>query len=277
MATPFFWKTADGIQIYAYDWSCDPARAVIALVHGLGEHVHRYEHLAKWCNARQMALVGYDRRGHGQSGGKRGHTPRYGAWLDEVAQLLVEVELRYPDIPVFLYGHSMGGNLVLNYVLRRHPTISGVIATAPHIRLAFTPNPVTVALGKLMRRLAPGFTQPNGLETEALSRDRAVVEKYIEDPLVHDRLTAAAGIGLLEAARWLDTYRGNFPLPLLLMHGGADRITSPEGTKAFTERVGGEVSLKIWDGFYHEIHNEPEHEQVLAWATDWLKAQTSLP
>jgi alpha-beta hydrolase superfamily lysophospholipase len=273
MATSFSWQTQDGIDIYACDWPVVQPRAVLALVHGLGEHVQRYEHLAAWFNERGVAVVGYDRRGHGRSQGRRGHTPRYSAFLDEIAQLLVEVELRYPGVPVFLYGHSMGGNLVLNYSLRRHPAIAGVIATAPHIRLSFQPGLFMVLMGKLMRWIYPAFTQSNGLDVQQLSRDEEVVRRYQADPLVHDRLSAAAGVGMLEAAAYLDACQGTFPLPLLLMHGGADGITDPQASRDFASRQKGEVTVKIWDGLFHEIHNEPEQEAVFAYTEDWLSRQ----
>ncbi|MCB0638053.1 MAG: lysophospholipase [Lewinella sp.] len=270
MANSFSWQTTDGIEIYGHEWPVEGPKAVIAIVHGLGEHIHRYEHVAAWFNDRQIAVIGYDRRGHGRSGGKKGHAPRYSAFLDEVAQLLVEVELRYPEVPVFLYGHSMGGNLVLNYALRRHPTINGVIATAPHIRLSFQPNFLMLLLGRIMRFLFPAFTQSNGLDVDQLSRDREVVRKYQADPYVHDRLSAAAGIGLLEAAARLDAYAGPFPLPLLVMHGGADGITDPNASLEFTRRLQGTVEVKIWNGLFHEIHNEPEQEEILVYAHQWL-------
>ncbi len=271
MLETFSWQTNDGIEIYGAHWPQPDARAVIGLVHGLGEHVQRYAHVADFFNQRQMAVVGYDRQGHGQSAGRRGHTTHgLNGLLDEIAHLLTEIEERYPDTPVFLYGHSMGGNLLLNYLLRRHPVIQGAIVTAPHITLSFQPSAVMVTMGKLMRNVYPTFTQANGLEQAAISRDERVVAAYAADPLVHDRLTAALGMTVLEAAAWLDNYKGKLAVPLLLMHGSADRITNPDGTQRFAKRVEGEVTVKIWEGLYHEIHNEPEQEQVLDFAAQWI-------
>lgn len=274
-AESFSWSTADGLEIYGVNWSHPQPRAVVGVIHGLGEHVHRYEHLADYLHRHGIATIGYDRRGHGRSGGKKGHTISYDAFLDEVASLLVEAEKRYPQLPVFLYGHSMGGNLLLNYVLRRHPNIQGAIVSAPHIRLAFEPSAVMVGLGKMMRGIYPGFTQPNGLSVDQLSRDQAVVDAYIADPLVHDRLTAITGMSMLDSGVYLDQYKGNFPVPLLLMHGEADGITSAPASKEFAERVSGDIELKIWDGLFHEIHNEPEQDQVFNLAVSWMERQLS--
>ncbi|RME96672.1 MAG: alpha/beta hydrolase, partial [Bacteroidetes bacterium] len=266
------WTTEDKLQIYAVDWSVEQARAAVGIIHGLGEHVHRYEHVAKYFNDRQIAVTGYDRRGHGRSDGQRGHTKSYGLLLDEIGQLLTETESRYPGLPLFLYGHSMGGNLLLNYLIKRNPNIQGAIVSAPHIQLSFKPSAVMVALGKLMRNLVPGFSQANGLAVDQLSRDPQVVAAYHADPLVHNKLSASLGMAMLESGEWLHTYRGTLKVPLLLMHGGADGITSPEATQAFAKRVRGEITCKIWDGLYHEIHNEPEQEQVLQFAYDWMLA-----
>lgn len=270
MGTAFSWTTNDHLTIYGIDWPCPQPRAVVGIVHGLGEHVHRYEHVVAHFHKHQLAAIGYDRRGHGRSGGQRGHTLGIEAFLDEIAHLAVEAEARYPGVPLVLYGHSMGGNLLLNYILRRHPTIQGAIVTAPHITLAFQPSALMVGMGKLMKNIFPGFTQANGLDVNQLSRDKAVIAAYQADPHVHDRLTAKTGMCMLDAAAFLNQYSGAFPVPLLLMHGAADGITSPDGTRAFASRISGPVTLKIWDGLYHEIHNEPEQAQVLDTMTDWI-------
>ncbi|WP_020534275.1 alpha/beta hydrolase [Lewinella cohaerens] len=270
MSAEFSWQTADGIKIYGIDWPCEKPLAVVGVIHGLGEHVHRYEHLVEYFHQHNIAVVGYDRRGHGRSGGKKGHTVSYKAFLDEIGQLAVEAEERYPNVPLFLYGHSMGGNLLLNYIIRRHPNIKGAIVTAPHIRLAFQPSAVMLTMGRVMKGVFPGFTQPNGLDVEQISRDKAEVEKYINDPYVHNKLTAITGMSMLEAAAVLDKYKGAFPVPLLLMHGGEDGITSPQGSEDFVGRITGDVTFKKWEGLYHEIHNEPEKEEVMAMIVNWI-------
>ncbi len=272
MADSISWITKEGIEIYSIHWPTNQAKAVIGIIHGLGEHIHRYEHVAQFFNDKGYAVLGYDRQGHGRSKGKRGHTLNgLKAYLDEIGQLQKHMNDAYPDLPMFLYGHSMGGNLGLNYIIRRQPSIKGAIMTGPHITLSFTPPAVEVAMGKLMRKIYPSYTQANGLDVKALSRDENVVKAYLDDPLVHNRITAATAIGLLESAAFLDEYQQEINTPLLLMHGAADRITNPDGTKRFAERVPGNIELKIWEDFFHEIHNEPEQETVLQFALAWLE------
>ena len=270
MSTEFSWQTADGIKIYGIDWPCEAPCAVVGIIHGLGEHVHRYEHVVHYFHQHNIAAIGYDRRGHGRSGGKKGHTTSYQAFLDEIGQLVVEAEERYPDTPVFLYGHSMGGNLLLSYIIRRHPNITGAIVSAPHIRLAFQPSAVMLAMGRMMKGVFPGFTQPNGLDVEQISRDKDEVEKYKNDPYVHNKLTAITGMSMLESATTLDKYQGAFPVPLLLMHGTADGITDPQGSEDFAARIKGDITFKKWEGLYHEIHNEPEKGEVIALMVNWI-------
>jgi alpha-beta hydrolase superfamily lysophospholipase len=265
------WNTADGLTLWARGWKPVRPKATVCLVHGHGEHVGRYEHVAAALAQRDYALMGFDLRGHGRSGGARGHTPSYEALLEDIDEFCRQVAARQPGLPRFLYGHSMGGNLVINYALRRRPNLRGVIATGPWLELAFQPPPLKVALGKLMNRLAPSFTQASGLETKALAHDAAVVQAYENDPLVHGQISARLFIAMYEAGQWALQHAAEFPLPLLLMHGDADRLTSAEASRRFAAAAPqGICTLRLWPGFYHEIHNEPEKEQVLQVLLDWL-------
>jgi alpha-beta hydrolase superfamily lysophospholipase len=169
----------------------------------------------------------------------------------------------------------MGGNLLLNYILHRQPKIKGAIVTGSFIRLAFEPSPFVVALGKAMRSIFPGFTQSNQLDSNNISRDPEVVKAYNNDPLVHDRLTASLGTRLLDGGKFLDEWEGTFPCPLLIMHGGDDKITSPKGSKAFAERVKGDITHYEWPGLYHEIHNEKAQNEVFLYTFNWISKQLS--
>ncbi len=269
----FNWKTSDGINIYAKSWDTDNPKAVVLLVHGLGEHINRYDHLGAFLNKNGFALLGNDHRGHGQSGGPKGHIPSYEDLLKEVDQLRQEATNRYPDAPVFLYGHSLGGNIVLNYLLVRQPEIKGVIATGPALKLAFEPSAFLLFLGKLMRNIKPSFAQPNGLVVEHISRDKSVVEKYVKDPLVHDKVSSELGLATLERGKWALENISKINIPALVMHGEKDQITSPEGTKLFAEKGQGDITLKIWPELYHEIHNEPEQQQVFDFTLNWLNSK----
>jgi acylglycerol lipase len=276
-------QTTDGLSLYFQGWEPESRPgAVVCLVHGLGEHSGRYAYVAAALNQAGYALLGFDLRGHGRSGGSRGHSPTRTAMLDDVDQLLVEAAARYSGRPRFLYGHSLGGGLVLCHALRccspegRDPRdVAGVIATGPTLRTAFAPPAWKQAVGKVTYNLLPAMSMPNGLDRSALSRDPQVVERYSNDPLVHDRVSARLGMDLLRDGECALARSAQFPVPLLLMHGSADRITSPEASREFAQRSDGKCTLKVWDGLYHEIHNEPEKEQVLEYMIRWLDGQRS--
>jgi alpha-beta hydrolase superfamily lysophospholipase len=265
------WKSAEQLNIHAQLWDVDKPEFVIGLIHGFGEHIGRYQHFAEFYNKERGVVVGYDQIGHGKSGGKRGHFKTYEHLLDDVSRLLVWIETHYPDIPVFLYGHSMGGAVVMNYCLARNPNIQGLIATGPWIKLGFEPSPAKLLLAKTAKAVFPALVQPSGLDTSLLSKDTAVVDAYNKDPLVHGKISAGAAMAFMRAGEQLDAFSGDFPIPFLLMHGEEDLVTSFPASKAFAERVGGKLSFKPWPDMRHEIHNEPEQQEVFAYTMAWIK------
>jgi len=271
----FQFKTNDGSILYAREWQPEnELRGVICLVHGLGEHSGRYAYLAMVLTQEGYTLLTYDQRGHGQSLGQRGHVPSYESLLDDIDSFGRECSRRFPNLPLFLYGHSLGGNLVLNYVLRRKSKFVGVIATSPWLRLAFEPSVLKVKLALVMNKLWPSFSQSNGLDPSALSHDITVVDAYRVDPFVHDQISARLFIAVYQAGLWAIENAALFDRPLLLMHGGGDHITSAEATKQFAKQVQQDCTLKIWEGLYHELHNELEKEEIMIYLTNWLKSKT---
>jgi alpha-beta hydrolase superfamily lysophospholipase len=266
----FFWLNTQGMNLFAAHWPVETPIAVIALVHGQGEHIGRYAHLAEWFNQRGIAIVGYDQQGHGRSEGKRGHAKNLDTLLDDIGLLIEKARELYPNAPLFLYGHSMGGGLVLNFATRRNPNLAGLIATSPWIRLSFEAPAIKVIAGKILRRFMPTLTLPTGLAAHFISHDESVVEAYKSDPLVHDQLSAAAGIALLEASEWINSWSGALKMPLLLQHGSEDRITSATATREFSERAKGDITYREWPGLYHEIHNEKEQEEMFAHTLQWM-------
>jgi alpha-beta hydrolase superfamily lysophospholipase len=267
-------QSSDGLGLFACTWLPDgEMRAMLCLVHGLGEHCGRYLHVARRITAAGFGVLAFDLRGHGKSEGPRGYIPSYDALLDDISLALKECAARSPAKPHFLYGHSLGGNLVLNYALRRKPDVRGVIATSPGLRTAFTPPPVKLALGRIMYPIWPGLILPSGLELKALSRDARVIEAYNADPLVHDRLSVRLGVDLLANGEWALSHAAQLATPLLLMHGDADRLTSAAASREFASHTGELCTLKIWPGGYHEMHNEPEQEQVIETMLGWMETR----
>jgi alpha-beta hydrolase superfamily lysophospholipase len=271
----FGWRTSDGLEIYGQGWLPETeTRGVVCLVHGLGEHSGRYAHAGAVLTSAHFALLSFDLRGHGRSGGPRGHAPSYDALMDDIAHLLAEAKERYSGLPCFLYGHSLGGGLVLNYVLRRKPKLAGVIASGPWLRLAFEPPKIQISLARMVDRVYPKFAQANGLDVQGLSHDPQTARDYTRDPLVHDKITARLAVVMLDAGQWALEHASEFSLPLLLVHGGADRLTSVLGSREFAGKVRDDCTLKVWEGLYHETHNEPQKDEVLGYTIAWLQAHT---
>lgn len=268
--------SADGLRLHMQSWEPGGApRAAVTLVHGFGEHGGRYRHLAAALTEAGFALLTGDNRGHGKSGGARGHTPSYEHIMDDVGALVSATTQRFPGVPQFIYGHSMGGNFTLNYVLRRRPQLAGVVATGPWLRLAFDPPRWQVALARVMDRAYPALIQDTGLNTEGLSRDPAVGAAYRADPLVHSKMSARLYMGVYTAGLWALEHAAEFPLPLLLFHGGADPITSAAASREFAARAP-DCTFKEWPGLRHEIHNEPEQAAVFAEVIAWLNARVAV-
>ena len=274
--TEFKFKTFDGLQLFGQSWQPeDRPRAVVCLVHGMGEHSGRYAHVADALIQAGYILFTFDIRGHGKSSGLRGHTPSYEALMKDISSLLEVANKQFPQLSSFLYGHSLGGNLVLNYILRRQSHLKGVIATDPWLRLAFEPPRFKIILAQITNYIWPSFSQKNGLDTKVLSHDPEVVYAYENDPLVHDHISARMFISIYQAGQWALEHASELPIPLLLMHGGDDKLSSVEASREFADKITKNCTLKIWDGLYHEIHNEPEKEEVFKFLIDWLDKEVS--
>lgn len=270
------WEDRDGLIFYVRGWEPNSKRprAVIALIHGLGEHTGRYLHVGKTMTDTGYAFVGFDLRGHGRTGGSRGHFPSFETAMRDMREFFKFLVQRYPDIPHFLYGHSLGGLLSLAYALQYHNGLSGVIVTGAGLRSPLQEQKAKVAMANLLGSLLPTVTVSSGLDAATISRDQDVVKKYVNDPLVHDKTSLGLGKSLIQAIEFCFTHAKEFKPPLLIMHGVADKLTYPSGSEDFA-RLAGEnnkdVTLKLWDGLYHEIHNEPEKVEVLKVMIDWLE------
>lgn len=265
-------KTEDKLDLVLYNSSVKNPRAVIFLVHGMGEHAKRYAHVVEYFKNVNIASVAIDLRGHGNSGGQRGHMPSFDHMMNDLTLALAHVTHNYKGIPLFLYGHSMGGNLILNYLLRNADGAMGAIATGPYLRLGFDPPRWKVLLARLSANIYPSLSQPTGLERIALARSSQIIHEYENDPLVHDRMTASFFINIHQAGMNAIARSKELEIPLLLMHGSEDRLTSPEGTKDFHANAGSNVTFHLMEGLYHEIHNEPEKNQVFKIQLEWIEA-----
>jgi acylglycerol lipase len=262
----------DGTAIAYQVWLPDePPKAVMQIVHGLGEHSGRYHNYVDYFIAKGYALYVADTRGHGRSSGPRGHTPNYNTLMDDIAAFLARVRAEQSNRKIVLLGHSLGGNLALNFALRRPEGLLAVIASGPWLQLPKAPAALLVALAHVLARLAPAFTISNQLDAAGVSRDPAVAASYTQDPLVHDRISAKMYVECAAAAAWALKHAGDLALPALLLHGGDDRLTSPNGTRLFWKTANKpQIEHREYAGMYHEIHNDLGKETVFKDIEDWL-------
>lgn len=275
------WKNPGKTKIHVQGWWPDEKRhktprAIILALHGLGEHIGRYEHVAEFFTHHGYGFLGADRAGHGKSGGKRGHIKNYEYVFDDIKQLYNEATRRYPKVPVFLFGHSMGGGIVIDYLLQqKHTGLKGVFASAPMLEPAFKPNAALVFAGKLLRPILPGFVQSNQLDLKHLSKDDLVIEAYKKDPLVHDRISSEMGIGMMTSG--INSLKKikqvkKLAAPLLIVHGEDDQITSNKAAQQFAEAAPNkDVTFKLWPGGYHELHNDPDKLDYLNFLLSWIQ------
>jgi alpha-beta hydrolase superfamily lysophospholipase len=269
------WQGNNRITFYIRGWEPNNKRprALLALIHGLGEHTGRYIHVGKTLTDAGFALVGFDLRGHGRSGGARGHFPALNAVMQDIRQFFKFLVQRYPDLPHFLYGHSLGGLLSLAYALQYPAGLNGVIVTGAGLRSPLQEQKGKIAMVHVLGSLLPAITVPSGLDATTISRDADVVKKYINDPIVHDKTSLGLGKTAIKAIEFSFAHASEFKPPLLIMHGAADKLTYPSGSEDFAKLASEnnkDVTLKLWDGLFHEIHNEPEKAEVFKLMIDWL-------
>jgi alpha-beta hydrolase superfamily lysophospholipase len=263
-------------KLETQSWSVSgEAKCVIGIVHGLGEHCGRYHPVAEQLVREGFHVVGYDQRGHGKTGGQ---LPTFESLLEDLA--CFTSHLKELHEVVFLYGQSLGGGLVVNFALRNptYPsptTLRGFIASSPLLRPTIAPPAWKLLVAKKIGRFWPSITLGSGIDPNSLTHVDAEIEKYRTDPLVHHRVSAALGISMLDAGEWALRHAASLSIPMLLMHGSADQVTSSECSQTFAKEAGRNCQLRLWDGMYHELHFETEREAVLSCAADWISNQCS--
>lgn len=264
----------DDITFYMQGWEPErKPKAIVCLIHGLGEHTGRYAHVGKALNDAGYSLFGFDLRGHGQTGGPRGHIPSFEVVMQDIHQFVEFQRQNNPDIPIFLYGHSLGGLFALAYTLQSPDGIKGALVTGAALRSPLLDQKAKVVMARLLGSLFPSMIIPTGLDPANISRDPAVVQKYINDPLVHGKSSLGLGKATLDAVDLCFARAKDFSLPLLIMHGKIDTLVYPGGSEDFAKLAGEtnkDVTLKLWDGMYHELHNEPEQAEVFKVMIEWL-------
>lgn len=270
-----FFTGARGTNIYYQSWLPeDKPRAVLVIAHGLTEHSGRYLNVVNHFVPKGYAVYGFDHIGHGKSSGKRVYVERFEDFCDTL-NIYIDMVCRWqPETPLFLVGHSMGGLISSMYSLKYQHKLTGVVLSSPALKGPDKFSPTILFVGKVMSTLLPG-TGLIPLEAEGMSRDPAVMQAYLNDPLVvyPGKMAVRLGAELIQAMQRVSAEAGKITLPIFILQGSADRLVDPAGAQMLYDRVSStDKTLNMYEGLYHEVFNEPERQQVLGDVERWLEA-----
>ncbi len=263
------------IQVFYQAWLPEgEVKAVLPIIHGLGEHSGRYMNVVNHFVPLGYVVYGLDHIGHGKSGGPREFVEDFDDFSNTFAQYMAMLKQWQPGKPIFLLSHSIGGLIAAYYLLDHQAEFQGAVFSAPVVKVASHVSQMTVFMARALSLLAPSAgVLP--VEPETISRDPEVVKAYIADPLVfHGKTTARLASEMLRALNRVSSETNKITLPFLAMQGGADHLVDPDGAQILYEKAGSkDKTLKIYEGLYHEIFNEPEHERVLTDVEEWLASR----
>lgn len=267
----FHFDGAAGHRLFGRSWlPPGPAARNLVLVHGYAEHSGRYDHVGAWFASRGAAVNAYDHQGHGLSQGIRCHVRRFDDFLDDLEVVVERARRETPQLPLFVIGHSMGALIVCSWARERRPAVGGLVVSSPPMSLPPGFSRTRVRVLRALRWIAPTCKVASRLDAAGLSRDPAVVEAYLADPLVQLRMTLSLGAELFSAVERTAPGGAQVALPLLMLHGDADPICSPAASQAFCRDVP-DCRYRSPHGLRHEIFNEPERESVFQEIQAWIE------
>src|ERR1700712_24102 len=263
-----------GVRIVYDVWEPedDDPRGVVVLCHGYAEHARRYDHVARRFGESELAVYALDLRGHGRSGGKRVYLRNISEYTEDFHTLVGIAAAEYPELKIIVLGHSMGGGVVFAYGVEHPDDYAAMVLSGPAVDAQDGVSPVMVFVAKALGQLLPGLPVED-LSADAGSRDPAVVAAYESDPLVHHgKLPAGIAKALIGVGSTLPQRAASLTAPLLVVHGGHDKLIPVDGSRRLVECVGStDVNLKVYPELYHEVFNEPERAVVLDDVVSWIE------
>ncbi len=264
-------STPDNFELFEQTWPCKDAKGVVLITHGVAEHSGRYAHVAQSLVDAGYTTIGFDLRGHGKSSGKQNYINSFQDYLNDLQEVLKRAKTNYPDLPLFLFGHSMGGEILALFSIERDPDVKGLLFSAPSVKISDDISPFLQKISGLISAVFPKLPVVK-LESADISKDPEVVKAYDQDPLIYrGGILARTGAEMLKVTKIIAARAQAIDLPVLIMHGGSDKLTDVSGSEMLYARVSSkDKTLKIYAGLYHEILNEPEQDQVKADIINWL-------
>jgi alpha-beta hydrolase superfamily lysophospholipase len=262
-------STSDGLTLQLREWPLADARGTVVIVHGLGEHIGRYAQVAARLNGRGWRVIGYDQRGHGASEGARGALAQADDLLQDLARVVDAVRGAHAG-PLLLLGHSMGGVVAARFVAERLRAVDALVLSSPALDAGM--NVFQSLLLAVLGPLAPDLAVGNGLKPAWISRDPAVVQAYVADPLVHDRVTPRMVRFIVDGGAFVRARAARWSVPTLLLWAGSDRCVAPAGSAALAATAPKSVlTARVFAPLFHELFNEPEQAEVFAVLGAWLE------
>lgn len=250
--------------------------ASITIVHGFGDHGGRFAGMGTSLASMGIALFAMDLVGHGRSPGRRGCIDSYDQLLDEVEAGVEYSQSRWGNIPRFLFGQSMGGNLVLNLALRRPEfcrRLYGIIAGSPMLRAGAMPKERIMDAGRWLAKRIPNLRIKAPVQVSKLSQDRRAQDAYLRDRYVHRAMSLRLAANLIDSGEWALQHASRLETPTLITHGAEDTLTSPQASQEFARAAGKMAKLKLWAGCRHDLHDDLQRERFFAYLSDWMKRQ----
>ena len=273
-------ETSDGVRLYAQYWkpSSDP-KAGVCIIHGGLEHSGRYAHVAKALSDSGYLVAAFDLRGHGRSEGKRVFVRSFDEYLNDVRCLLANVAVKAPNKPVFLLAHSLGGLIATRLTILERPALAGLVLTGPLFEFGSGISRLARMLAGVLSKLFPIMTLANAVDTQRISRDPEVIRSYMADPLNHHGgMSVRTGTEVMRVMAEVNARMGEVTVPLLIFHGTSDGLAHPAGSqRLYSRAASADKTLRLCEGLFHEVLNEPEHTALLADLVRWLDGHTPPP
>lgn len=273
-------QASDGVCLQSFAWqpAQTPARGVVVIVHGIRDYALRYGDFARQLSQQGFAVFAQDLRGHGYSGGQRQRFDSMAEMVADVDLVVHEAQQQYPGVPLFVYGHSLGGLITTEYALAHGDKLSGVILSGAALRRPLSVSGFKVGLARVVAAIAPG-AHVVAVDDHEFSRDKDVMSALATDPLIsHQKLPAISAVAGIDGMQDVQEKMSQLKMPFLILYGTADKVNPIEGSQALFSGVGSnDKTLKPYDGLYHDLLHEPEHDQVAADVIAWLDTHTSMP
>lgn len=273
----YFWTSQDGLRIFGQAWlpPDEAPRAIMLLLHGLGEHSSRYKYWVQQFVDRRLAVMTFDWRGHGFSQGRAGYAASYELLLSDLNIFFKHSEALFPEIPKIFYAISMGGNLLANYLIRHKPDITGAIIASAWLQLSKPPSAIVRLMAGFCASFCPKLSINTKMRSDQMARNTANLKKQYHDPLLFQgisvrlfRLLYTNGIQAIKRASAITC-------PLLIMHGTNDPLTSPQGSKTLAGQLGHLADLQLFEGFRHSLHRDENKQEVFNYILQWVNSLLS--